>query len=754
MDKETKLVKKVRRLLRRLGCPRWLHRYGPKTYEFIEHLSALVVRWYARLSYRRTKTLLDLLGIRCPGKSSINRTSRKQDSGFWQRVLAATSGVAHLIALDATGFSRSSPSYHYLRRIDGQMPRVPVKVSAAYDTRRKKFCAASVRVLPASELRDAAKLLKRSWPRPSGAGKGKFSPKGCQVAAGRARPAAGGGPPRGLLGRPALPQPVFFLGFQTFGTEPIFPATLKEFLFLITKNSPAAVRPAFDAFVVVVPRLHVELFAHGCRILPRQAGGAQPLGGDADGVNQPLDGLVFQRVRANLFGDLRQDFWRDIPREGLALVPGHDQLVNRRHVDAIEAGAADRGARDAQVHFLHFSDFLEVPHNLLGRGATDDAVVHQQLLLALQHFRQGGELVLDAVVPRAALDERPSHVAVADQPLPQLYLQLERHRVPAGLRRAGHRHHDPFLAMDGQLLGFRKLLAEPDPGVVDRFLVDDRADVGEIHPLEHAPRLPGGGRELLDFDIAIVYVDQVARLKVMHFLHTAVAQGVAFRCHEEHALVVPPVHARPEPMGIAAHDDLAEGVHKRDVEAAVKLLRQPPEHLHHVRAGASLQFPGEEVHQDLGIVLVLDVVIHLLEEVLLELHVVREVAVPAEREPFPLPAVDALERLRQRLVLVARCRVAHMADALVARVVLEDLEALHPVGGAEHLVHGAEVLERGKDLRTGVVEGGESRGQLAAVLLVEQQLVEVEQRPVRGIPVLLDVHSGDAALMVRFLRHV
>ena len=82
MDKETKLVKKVRRLLRRLGCPRWLHRYGPKTYEFIEHLSALVVRWYARLSYRRTKTLLDLLGIRCPGKSSLNRTSRKQASGI------------------------------------------------------------------------------------------------------------------------------------------------------------------------------------------------------------------------------------------------------------------------------------------------------------------------------------------------------------------------------------------------------------------------------------------------------------------------------------------------------------------------------------------------------------------------------------------------------------------------------------------------------------------------------------------------
>jgi hypothetical protein len=164
MKKENKLVKKIKRLLRRLGCPRWLHHYGPKTYEFLEHLSALVVRWYCRLSYRRTAYFLDLLGIRSPSKSALNYTAKKLNSHFWNRVLDATSGMAYLVALDGTGFTRTSPSYHYLRRIDGQMPRISVKLNAAYDTCKKKFCAAKVRVLPANELRDAESLLKQSKP--------------------------------------------------------------------------------------------------------------------------------------------------------------------------------------------------------------------------------------------------------------------------------------------------------------------------------------------------------------------------------------------------------------------------------------------------------------------------------------------------------------------------------------------------------------------------------------------------------------
>ena len=64
MEKEIKLVKKVKHLLKCLGCPRWLHHFGPKTYEFYEHLIALLVKEYCRLSYRRIKYLLDMFGFR------------------------------------------------------------------------------------------------------------------------------------------------------------------------------------------------------------------------------------------------------------------------------------------------------------------------------------------------------------------------------------------------------------------------------------------------------------------------------------------------------------------------------------------------------------------------------------------------------------------------------------------------------------------------------------------------------------------
>ena len=161
MKKETKLVKKVKCLLKQLGYPRWLHRFGPQIYEFFEHLVALLIRYFCRLSYRRTKQLLDLLVIRCPTKSSLQRTAKKLGKSFWDQVLSLTSGSAYITALDSTGFSHANPSYHYLKRIDGKIPRIPIKMSAAYDTRNKKFGAAKIRVLPAHDIKDATSLIKK-----------------------------------------------------------------------------------------------------------------------------------------------------------------------------------------------------------------------------------------------------------------------------------------------------------------------------------------------------------------------------------------------------------------------------------------------------------------------------------------------------------------------------------------------------------------------------------------------------------------
>ena len=185
MTRENKLVKKVKCLLKRLGCPRWLHRFGPKTYEFYEHFCALLIKAFCKLSFRRVKQLCDLLGLRCPSKSALQYTAKKLSAFFWQKILKATSGNSYLVALDSTGLSRTNPSYHYLKRIDGKIPKIPIKLSIAFDTRKKKFCAAKVRVLPAHDLRDAEYLLQQSKPKISVADKGYNSEKLYEFAEGK-----------------------------------------------------------------------------------------------------------------------------------------------------------------------------------------------------------------------------------------------------------------------------------------------------------------------------------------------------------------------------------------------------------------------------------------------------------------------------------------------------------------------------------------------------------------------------------------
>lgn len=166
MKKEVKLVNKIKRLLKRLECPRWLHKFGPKTYELYHHFSALLIRYYCKgLAYRRVVKLLDLLGIKCPSKSALQYNSKKIPSWLWNKAIEITSGIKHhIIAIDGTGLSRTNPSYYYLKRIDGKMPKIPVKLSAALDTRSKKFCAAKVRLLPSHDIKDAEYLVKKSRP--------------------------------------------------------------------------------------------------------------------------------------------------------------------------------------------------------------------------------------------------------------------------------------------------------------------------------------------------------------------------------------------------------------------------------------------------------------------------------------------------------------------------------------------------------------------------------------------------------------
>ncbi len=141
MKTKTKLVHKVKRLIRRIGLPRWLHRFGPKKYEFWQHAIALIIKQECRLGYRRTSRLLNWLGFKTPSYSAIAKMSKRVPLSIWQKLLCATIGnKINLVAIDGTGMSRVLPSPYYFKRIDKPYPvEIPLKLSIAIDTRTKKI---------------------------------------------------------------------------------------------------------------------------------------------------------------------------------------------------------------------------------------------------------------------------------------------------------------------------------------------------------------------------------------------------------------------------------------------------------------------------------------------------------------------------------------------------------------------------------------------------------------------------------------
>ncbi len=163
MKKEIRLVNKIKRLLRRLKCPRWLHHFGPKKYEFWQHIVALLLKECFKLSFRRASKLLNMLGIDVPTYSALCKIRKRIPLSLWKMLLQSTVNFnSELVAVDATGLSTTNPSWYYARRI-GQEDRARgyVKLSAFFDTKRKKFLALRIRAKPRHDIMDVKCLLKQ-----------------------------------------------------------------------------------------------------------------------------------------------------------------------------------------------------------------------------------------------------------------------------------------------------------------------------------------------------------------------------------------------------------------------------------------------------------------------------------------------------------------------------------------------------------------------------------------------------------------
>ena len=159
--KETKIVKKLNGLLKKLNCREYLHHFGPKKFKFVHHATALLLKETLKCSFRRISKFLDLVNVRTPTYSALCKSRKRISVAVWQSLLTLSAGfTSGKVAIDGTGFSRTNPSYHYVERI---CRREPVKnygkLSALFDVVTKKFLRLRTWVNPRHDIKDAKSLV-------------------------------------------------------------------------------------------------------------------------------------------------------------------------------------------------------------------------------------------------------------------------------------------------------------------------------------------------------------------------------------------------------------------------------------------------------------------------------------------------------------------------------------------------------------------------------------------------------------------
>jgi len=142
MKKEERLNRKIKRLFRQAGHPRYWHRMGPKKFETWLLCLGLIIKQVYQLSYRRAMRFLDEFYEINIHWTTLQKAAKRLPRSLWQSLLGATIEVDSipLAAIDGTGFSRSGPSHYFLKRIDRDDPiGRPVQAITMIDVDQRKF---------------------------------------------------------------------------------------------------------------------------------------------------------------------------------------------------------------------------------------------------------------------------------------------------------------------------------------------------------------------------------------------------------------------------------------------------------------------------------------------------------------------------------------------------------------------------------------------------------------------------------------
>ena len=163
MEKEKRLVNKVKRLIRKAGLPRFLHRFGPKKFLLWQLCLGLLIKEVFRLSYRRVMKFLDeFYGINLHW-TTLQKFRKRVPLFIWQTLLKyTTSDSIAVAAIDGTSMQRHNPSMHYLKRIDRENKiSVPIYLNVMVDVLKRKFVAVRHHAKKSGEVPDAYYFFKR-----------------------------------------------------------------------------------------------------------------------------------------------------------------------------------------------------------------------------------------------------------------------------------------------------------------------------------------------------------------------------------------------------------------------------------------------------------------------------------------------------------------------------------------------------------------------------------------------------------------
>ncbi len=165
MKKEERLNRKIYRLFKAAGHPRYIHCMGPKKFETWILCLGLIIKQVYQLSYRRAMKFLDEYYTIKLHWTTLQKAAKRLPKFLWQSLLSATISVnqIYLAAADGTGFARSGPSQYYLKRIDRINPILrPVQMICMIDVEKRRFMAGTFLAKPQHEAQRIPTIHRQS----------------------------------------------------------------------------------------------------------------------------------------------------------------------------------------------------------------------------------------------------------------------------------------------------------------------------------------------------------------------------------------------------------------------------------------------------------------------------------------------------------------------------------------------------------------------------------------------------------------